>query len=384
MSYFNSLKYNQMRAKWVLAAFALLCAMSSFAQIQVEVFVNSRGTNAVKKYNENGDYLGNFISPGAGGLLAPEDVLFHPDGSVLVTGAGNAFIKRYDGQTGLYLGNFSSGYSLEIPSKMSIGWDSLIYVTQWGTTQTKVVRFDLAGNFVDEFTKTPTPNGLGHLWDAGKNFYISVYGNGASGTVQKFDSLGASLGTFINSSILQGPTDIWFDDNGDMLVEDWTAGKVLRFNANGQYLGIFVTGLTNPEGIAFLPNGNMLIGDWGKDAVHLIDSTGNVLGYFTSGNGLTDPNNVTVRVTGAVSPAKEKKAPGELAVFPNPAGDFVLLDMQGVDFQAVLFDETGKQVLSEKNCTRLNVSHLPTGVYILRTIEAYSGKICTGRVSVVR
>lgn len=110
---------------------------------------------------------------------------------------------------------------------MSIGWDSLLYVTQWGTTQNKVVRFDLDGNFVDEFTKTPAPNGLGHLWDANKNFYISIYGNGANGTIQKFDSLGNSLGTFINSSILQGPTDIWFDTNGDMLVEDWTVGRVL-------------------------------------------------------------------------------------------------------------------------------------------------------------
>jgi WD40 repeat protein len=376
--------YKLFIAKWTVSTFAVLVTFGSFAQTQIEVFVNSRGTNAIKKYDENGNYQGNFIAPNAGGLIAPEDIVFHPDGSMLVTGAGNTTIKRYNGQTGQYLGNFSSGYALETPSKMSIGWDSLIYVTQWGTIQNKVVRFDLNGNFVDEFTQTPTPNGLGHLWDADKNFYISIYGNGANGTVQKFDSLGNSLGTFINSNILQGPTNIWFDDNGDMLVEDWSVGKVLRYNSTGQYQGVFIDGLSNPEGIAFLPNGNLLIGDWGQDAVHLIDSTGTVLGYFTSGFGLADPNAVKVRITGTVSSVKESHIAGKLSVYPNPANDFVLLNMETVAFQVDLFDETGRLVLSEKNSTKLQIGHLPAGIYLLKTTEIPSGKIKTGRVSIIR
>ncbi|HMQ47304.1 MAG TPA: T9SS type A sorting domain-containing protein [Saprospiraceae bacterium] len=302
---------------------ALLFAMESVAQSEIAVFVNSRGSNAIKKYDENGNFMGDFIQPNSGGLIAPEDIVFHPDGTMLVTGAGNTAIKRYNAQTGVYMGNFSSGYALETPSKMSIGWDSLLYVTQWGTTQNKVVRFDLQGNFVDEFTDVPTPNGLGHVWDADKNFYISVYGNGGNGTVQKFDSLGHSLGTFINSTILQGPTNIWFDHNGDMLVEDWTVGRVLRYNSDGQYIGVFVDGLSNPEGIAFLPNGQLLIGDWGEDAVHLIDSTGQVLGYFTSGNGLIDPNCVKVSVTPITNSISAHETEIKfLGVSPNPATEF--------------------------------------------------------------
>ena len=111
----------QIRPKMFSFIVLLLVAVCGFAQTQVEVFVNSRGTNAIKKYDGEGNYLGNFIAPGSGGLVAPEDVLFHPDGTMLVTGAGNGYIKRYDGQTGSFLGNFSSGYLLEIPSKMSIG-----------------------------------------------------------------------------------------------------------------------------------------------------------------------------------------------------------------------------------------------------------------------
>ncbi len=279
---------------------ALLCAILSstslFGQTTYTVLVSSRGESAVKEYDLAGNFLGNFVEPGSGGLSGTEDMLFHPDGSVLVTGFANTAIKRYDGATGDYLGNFTSGYSLNTPSKMSIGPDSLIYVTQWGTTQNKVVRFGLDGAFVDEFTSVGAPNGLGHVWDGDKNFYIALYGNGGTGTVHKFDSLGNNLGTFISSFLLQGPTSIWWDSNGDMLVEDFTVGKVLRYNSQGQYQGEFITGMTNPEGIAFLPNGDFLIGDWGVDAVHRFDSTGLYLDYFTSGNGLTDANSVKLRV----------------------------------------------------------------------------------------
>lgn len=364
---------------------AFLFAVYGNAQTEIEVFVNSRGTNAIKKYDENGNYLGDFISPGSGELIAPEDIVFHPDGTMLVTGAGNAFIKRYDGQTGDYLGNFSSGYALETPSKMTIGWDNLLYVTQWGTTQNKVVRFGLDGNFVDEFTQIPTPNGLGHVWDSSKNFYISVYGNGGNGTVQKFDSLGNSLGTFINTSILQGPTNIWFDDHGDMLVEDWTVGKVLRYDSTGQYINAFITGLGNPEGIAFLPNGNLLIGDWGLDAVHLIDSTGQVLGIFTSGNGLTDPNCVKVRVTTTTS-TKEEGSAGALqylTAYPNPASEYFFVGLEAGDYMIELFDITGTLVLSKQYSVKVDVGDLPSGAYLLKVTDKSSGKAKTANISIV-
>ncbi len=265
------------------------------AQESFEVYVNSRGTHSIKKYDQDGNYLEDFISSGSGGLTNPEDILFHPDGSVLITGFSNQYIKRYDGVTGNYMGNFSSGYNLAGPSKMSIGPDSLIYVTQWGETQNKVVRFNLEGEFVDEFTNIGAPKGLGHLWDEEKNFYIALFGSGGSGTIHKFDSLGNDKGTFITSAVLQGPTSIWRNVIGEWLVEDWLTGKVLRYGQSGDYIDEFASGMTNPEGIAFLPDGKMLIGDWGEDAVHLVDWDGSLLGYFCSGNGLLDPNSVKIK-----------------------------------------------------------------------------------------
>jgi DNA-binding beta-propeller fold protein YncE len=286
---------NKFVAIKVSISILLLYSMIGFAQESFEIYVNSRGTHSVKKYDETGNYLEDFIPAGSGGLSNPEDILFHPDGSVLITGFSNQFIKRFDGITGNYLGNFSTGYNLAGPSKMSIGPDSLIYVTQWGESQNKVVRFGLDGEFIDEFTSIGAPKGLGHAWDEDKNFYIALFGTGGSGTIHKFDSLGNDLGTFINSSVLQGPTSIWRNVIGEWLIEDWLTGKVLRYSSTGEYIGDFVSGMTNPEGIVILPDGRMLIGDWGEDAVHLVNWDGSLMGYFCSGNGLVDPNSIKLR-----------------------------------------------------------------------------------------
>lgn len=334
---------------WLPLTFIASCSLpTSQAQTTYEVLVNSRGTNAVFRYDASGNFLGEFIESGAGGLSGPEQVLFHPDGSVLVTGFGNSAIKRYDGITGDYLGDFSSGYALDVPSKMSIGPDSLIYVTQWGTVQQKVVRFDLDGSFVDEFTSIDTPNGLGHFWDAQGRFYLSVYGNGGNGTVQRFAADGTFIDVFINSAILQGPTDIWQEANGDVLVQDWTTGQVLRFDSTGSYLGVYISGLTNPEGHAFLPpDGDLLMGDWGVDAVQRFDAAGNDLGYFTIGNGLTDPNGVYVREAPTVGIMESAAAHGTLTLTPNVGSgpfDLFLQHSMGLGARFEVLDALGRVV----------------------------------------
>lgn len=285
-----------MRLIYLFIMFILGSNLHLTAQVTYTVFVSSRANNSVKTYDLEGNYSGNFVAPGYGGLSGTEDILFHPDGRILVSGFQNTAIKSYDGESGVYLGDFSKGYSLATPSKMSIGPDSLIYITQWGTTQNKVVRFDLDGDFVDEFTSVGVPNGLGHIWDSAGNFYIAQYGNGGNGIIKRFDPEGKDLGTFINSAILQGPTNIWWGPGGDMYITDWTVGNAVRYSSTGNYKGVWATGMVNPEGVVTLPNGDVLIGDWGVDVVHRFDSLGTNLGFFNTAGGLADPNSVRLRI----------------------------------------------------------------------------------------
>lgn len=348
----------------------MACAVPLRAQIGHDVLVSSRTANAVHQYDVDGNFLGAFIAAGSGGLMGTECMLPHPDGSLLVTGFGNTQIKRYDGATGAFLGNFSYGYSLSLPSKMSIGPDGRIYVTQWGTVQDKVVRFELDGAFAGEFTAIGAPKGLGHYWDAQGRLTIALFGaTGTSGTVHRFDSAGNSLGTFINSDFLDGPTDVWPDANGDVLVADWQQGTVLRYDSTGQYLGVELSGMQNPEGHDWLPNGDLLIGDWGLDAVHRFAADGTNLGLFTSGEGLNDPNYVLVR-TLPMSSVPEHAPSALLAATPNPSSGPLLLSFATVGPHALLLCDAQGRVLHTLRLSgtsaTVDLGGLPAGLYFLR------------------
>jgi len=75
----------------------------------------------------------------------------------------------------------------------------------------------------------------------------------------EFDQNGNDLGLFATTN-LAGPTNIWFNDNDDLLIIDYLGAAVKRFDTDGNYLNNFITGLGNAEGVGILPNGNILIG----------------------------------------------------------------------------------------------------------------------------
>ncbi len=268
----------------------LLCAQETF-----EAFVSSRNTNSVKLYNAEGRYLGDFVAPGSGGLSATQDVWFHPNGNLLVSGRDNSSIKQYDGETGAYLGDFTHGYTLDNPTKMSLGPDSLLYVSQWGDQQNKIVRFDLNGQFIDEFTNIGVPSGCDHSWDAQGHLYVSSYGNGQNGKVYRFDQEGKSLGFFADIGVMQGPVGQWFDERGHCFVVDYTLGRVLEFNASGKTLGYFINGLINVEGHAFDHEGYIYLCDWTTNQIRQFDPEGQPMGLFTANGNLQAPNAIYIR-----------------------------------------------------------------------------------------
>lgn len=279
-----------------LFSWLLICLLSApvlMAQ-DLEIYVSSSAENAIKQYDENGAFVRDFVPANSGGLSGPQDIIFLADNTAIVSGIQNTSLKQYETGSGDFIGNFTAGFNLNQPTRMEIR-DGMLYVIQWAATNNKVIRFNLNGDFVDEFTSIGIAQSIGMAWDTNGNLYVSSFGQGSNGFVQKFDPSGNDMGVFIDSTILQGPTNIWFDDDQNLLVEDWSLGIVRKFSPTGQYIEDFITGMTNPEGIAFLPDDTLLICDWGSDSLEQFDANGNSVGTFASGNGMADPNAVVVR-----------------------------------------------------------------------------------------
>ena len=263
---------------------------------RIEIYVSDAGNFnnppwKILRYDEDGQNPEVYINSNLGW---PQDIVFlEDDNVVLVSNLNTGVIAKYNSSNGAFIGAFASG--IGGPTRMKIGKDGLLYVLQWSGNG-RVLRYQLDGTLVGEFTSVPVNESIGLDWDTGGNLYVSSFSGGSGGFVRKFSPSGADLGLFINSN-LQGPTNIWFDEVGNLIVNDWQAGVIRKFDSNGVFISNIVTGLSQPEGIELLPNGNFAIGNGGTAAVKVFDTSGNFIkDLVPSGSGgLIRPNAVVLR-----------------------------------------------------------------------------------------
>ncbi len=370
--------------KTLLASLSILLSLCLYAQ-DVRYFASNRVFNAVNEYQEDGTYIEEFIAADSGGLSNPQDMVLHPDGFLLVTGTNNTQIKSYNAATGDYIGDWSdSNFDLTSPSKMEWGPDGNLYVTQWGTTQetSKIVSFDSDGTFLGPFTPS-APQGLGLTWDDDGFLYISLFGiTPGTGTVRRFDTNGNAAGIFVDSVILESPASIWFDGNGDFFVQDYSTGKVLRFDSNGDYIDDFIVDLTNPEGHAFLPNGNILICERGDNKISEFDAYGNPVGRWDDGGLLGAPN--FIRAIDFSTAGINDFTKNIVLVTPTVGEKFSLNPILISDYALIeVYDLLGQKMLSlpADEVAVLDLSAHPTGVYFIRA-QGKDGQVGTQKIMI--
>src|SRR5437588_10263915 len=66
-----------------------------------DLFVSNGRPNSILRYDERtGDFLGEFITSGSGGLINPSGLIFGPDGNLYVSSVDTHSIHRFDGVSG--------------------------------------------------------------------------------------------------------------------------------------------------------------------------------------------------------------------------------------------------------------------------------------------
>lgn len=270
------------------------------------LFVSDSDDDDVLEFDAlTGEFVGEFVSSGSGGLDAPLDLVFSPDGTLLV--ASQEEVLAYDGDSGEPIESFvSTTTELGDIFSHTIGPNGNLFV---GFTFS-VLEFDgETGDEIGEFV-APGSGSLGNPQDitfgtSDNLFVLSSFLDGAviMVNVLAFDGQsGQFLLEFVEagSGGLSLATDFTFGPNGNLFVPN-NNGAVLEFDSTS---GVFVGEFARDDGVvplvlAFGPNDNLfasaIIDDEENKILEYDGQSGELLGTFVDSDQLNEPSSLVFK-----------------------------------------------------------------------------------------
>jgi WD40 repeat protein len=256
--------------------------------------------NTVKVADPQGNFLGNLVTSGSGGLFGTDGLEITPDGDLLVGTVLGENVLRYDGRTGTFIDEFlapdSGGFAdpnrqtgLDTVTQIKFGPDGNLYVSNFISfdgfnpatrepifstnpreSVDNILVFDPDGNFVTQYDfprqDPATPLGIEFV---GNKLIVAAREHN---TIYKFDDITTASRTqpnlltpFINGDDpnvpLDGPAGLLVASDGKIYTTSLDSQEIQTYDANnGSFLGIFVDdtnekGLTGPSALLETPSG---------------------------------------------------------------------------------------------------------------------------------
>ncbi|MCE9552837.1 MAG: NHL repeat-containing protein [Planctomycetes bacterium] len=252
----------------------------SQAAVHADLFISNEGDASIRRFTAAGVPVGSgeFVAPGAGGMIQPRAIAFGPDGDLYVGDFNSAGgIYRFDGSTGAPIsgGVFVAPGSGGLGSTYQFDWgpDGNLYVADFNNN--RVLRYDgSTGASLGVFGQASSagPASLtpveGLQWGPDGNLYV---GSRNDQRVVQFDGAGNYLGTFgeanaTDSDLHEASSLRFFGNTLYVVDQNNTSDVIKRYDLAGNYLGGFTSGdnITNATDGLFGEDGNYLVAKYGS------------------------------------------------------------------------------------------------------------------------
>jgi hypothetical protein len=249
----------------------LAILLTIYAGISYADLLVSRGPLGVDRYSNDGDFLGNLIAPGSGGLMDAQGVAVAPNGDLLVGDFAADNILRYN-SAGAFLGVFSSDPAVDTPFDVVFGPDGNVYVASAGNESNVAQLNPLGGVLNPNFASgnpVTQPIGGPQYIEFGTNNVM--YLTDIAGRLFRYN---ATTGAWMSTSFYDNPEGVAFGSDGFVYLVQRGSFNVLRIPAMGGPAQIVIpNGLFGgtPEDIEFGPNGLLYVS---ADQIYRFDVSG--------------------------------------------------------------------------------------------------------------
>ncbi len=268
----------------VAGVVSLIAASAGSAMAQIDQLLVLDGGKIVRFEYPNGTPIDHFVGQGASDLSNGWNMIYGPDGNVYVSCQNTTRVYRFNGQTGQFIDEFIKPGAGGLTQPLGIAFQgNFFYVSSY--TGDSVLQYNaINGNFVKNFILP----GAGTL-DGAYDIQFDTVGNVwvCSQLNDKVLKYNATTGAFISETLapagktMDGPSNLLLDAQGNLFISAVDSNNIFVIPSGGAIKELVPpgsSGLSSPRDMTLSPEGWLLVGGNASNKVLGFDRTS---GAFT-------------------------------------------------------------------------------------------------------